>query len=273
MNLDKLKPVESDVIELSRNENSINTANFDIKSLAEKFKAETKRDLSGVTPRFDETEIKELIELCKIDKDTVVYLTEQRAPSIFKGLLPQCRFSYNKIKSFIENTGNNKEFLKYLVEAKKSNNEPLNSGARIENLLKLARIDINTARSVADIDTISKDNISSLLSLYKTNPEHYKKLMESGVLSLIKDEKISVEIFDAVGEHRLLSEAILNDIIKMKNNESLVKVLNDKMNFENFSKYVKKEMFLNINQNCMLTIMAKRLNYILQKKSLKSFSL
>jgi len=65
----------------------------------------------------------------------------------------------------------------------------------------------------------------SLLNMSNKNPDAYRLMEESGVFEMINNNKLDSNILKSVGYNKTLNDEVLNDIVKMQNNESSIKIL------------------------------------------------
>lgn len=241
INTADLRYLKEDVCEFSGTKKTIGSLSpqkIAERVLKNKFKNEKSIDYNGRRQRFPDTAVNGLIELCKRDKELVLYLVAQKAPHGLKGYPDYGRFCYDNIKELVDLSAVNKPFLIELVSAKTANNRPAHSVNHIVNLMEFSKMEPETAKKLADI--IFPENIvSNMINLHNTNPKNYKKIMETGVFDLIKEGKISPKVLDNVGENQFLSPRILDDIKKIKENKSPVKALAGDIDINNISKYVK----------------------------------
>lgn len=266
LNLGNLKPLEKDVCIITPAKKTPNASlpvslqSVD-KALINKFSQETLRDLGGEWQRFSREEINGLIKLCKTDKELVIYLVDQKAPHYLRGFAQQGRFVFSDIKWFTElfTDNRNKDFKKFLIElidAKTSDGKPLNRTSRIKNLMQLGTKDFAVAKNIADTD-ISADEVKNLFELIETNPQNYKDIVDSGLFDLIKQGRINHDILSGIGAQKTLSKAVLQDIRKIKNNETYVKTLPELADMNNIYKYTgngevfeyKSKLYINDNGN------------------------
>lgn len=124
-----------------------------------------------------------------------------------------------------------------IIELKKK--DPL----LIENILKaqwpdgsLRFIKVETMELLFEISAINKPRFEYLLfeikpssinsnvlkSLCKMKDSRFNKMVDSGVFELIKEGKISPEILAPIKEHTYMSDKLLRDLKKIKNNEACV---------------------------------------------------
>ena len=133
------------------------------------------------------------------------------------------------------------------------NGKPLDGYTIIENL-KAKNIDAdiiarqNPAKGISytteDINNlaskygISSGNAYGLLRLRSANAKRYNKIIDSGLLDLIKQGKIDESILKNIDENTFLSNRTLKDIRKIANGESLITTLRNPSELSNISKYV-----------------------------------
>lgn len=78
----------------------------------------------------------------------------------------------------------------------------------------------------------------TFLALCKMKDSRYNKMVDSGVFELIKEGKLSAELLSPIRNHTYMSDRLLGDIKKIKNNEPCVPTLPSGINLSNISKYV-----------------------------------
>lgn len=238
INVADLRYLKEDVCEFSGVRRLIKPKKFIDRVLIKKLKNETVSDFGGYRPRFEKNEIDGLLELCKRDKELVLNLVERKAPHYLRGYPQQGRFHYEDIKEFVDLSANDKTFLLDLVNAKSPNNEPAHGARYIKNLLKLSKVDQNTAKKIADM-SIPEKVVKNMLDLLETNSKNYRDIIETGLFDLVKEGKVSAEMLDGIGKHKFLSEKVLSNLHKIRNNKSAVEILPKEAAIENISKYVK----------------------------------
>lgn len=145
-------------------------------------------------------------------------------------------------------TGNPEAFSKIALTTNENNLEFLkkclqNGTLDPESLFKLKMIGINPACK-NQLDKICEETYRPLLNVFKKNPKYsrecdffagniaqirienpelYKKLEDSKILDLVKDEKINPRILTSLNKNSELTPEILSDAKKLFNGESIVK--------------------------------------------------
>lgn len=164
------------------------------------------------------------------------------------------RFEASAFQDIIDNikTQQDLDNLQKLLDMR-INGKPLDGYAIIENL-KSKNIDAdiiarqNPAKGITytteDVKNlvneygISSSNAYGLLRLRSANAKRYNKIVNSGLLDLIKQGKIDESILKNIDENTFLSNRTLKDIRKIANGESLITTLQNPSELSNISKYV-----------------------------------
>lgn len=144
----------------------------------------------------------------------------------------QTQDDYNKVVSIMKNNDDTWQILQILnglTPYKKTN---VDFRGYPQTLAEISKI----------IDTDGKISYESkiLIELKEKNPSRYKKIIDSGLLDLIKEKRVSRNIVHSSDKYgRILSDNVLNDIIKIKNDVPLVTTIKNSKEFNEISKHVK----------------------------------
>lgn len=80
--------------------------------------------------------------------------------------------------------------------------------------------------------------ITKLAELNSTNPKRLKKILDSGLFDLIKQNKIDSSILKNIGENTFLSNRTLADIKKIHDDEPIIKTISSNADLTKISSYV-----------------------------------
>ena len=170
-------------------------------------------------------------------------------------------FTYQEIINNIK-TQQDLDNLKKLLDMN-INGKQLSGQVIIDNLKK-GTIDIDDIRTAnapkgipySDDEVFAlgdKYNMSTvyahrLLKLRSSNLKRYNKIVDSGLLDLIKDGKVNIKILQNIDENTFLSNRTLKDIRKIANGESLITTLKNPSELSNISKYVENGEVCELNE-------------------------
>ena len=139
---------------------------------------------------------------------------------------------YNKVVSLMKNNNDTWQIIRILNGQSPYKKFNVDLRGYPQTLAEISKI----------IDTDGKVSYESkiLMELKETNPSRYKKIIDSGLLDLIKEKRVSRNIVCSSDKYgRILSDNVLNDIIKIKNNDPLVTTIKNSKEFNDISKYVR----------------------------------
>lgn len=144
----------------------------------------------------------------------------------------QTQDDYNKVVSLMKNNDDTWQIIRILNGQSPYKKTNIDFKGYPQTLAEISKI----------IDTDGKISYESkvLMELKETNPSRYKKIIDSGLLDLIKEKRVSSNIVCSSNKYgRILSDNVLNDIIKIKNNVPLVTTIKNSKEFNDISKHVK----------------------------------
>ncbi len=172
--------------------------------------------------------------------------------------------------------GNLQKLLKMEVNGKKLD------GHTIIECLKSGNVDtFAIARQMAskgltythgDINKLaSKYNIrnsyaKNLLELRSNNAKRYQKIVDSGLLDLIKQGKVDESILKNLDENTFLSNRTLKDIRKIANGESLITTLRSQSDLSNISRFVENGDVCELNGKLFVNDNGKAVEIKLSKQ-------
>ncbi|MGN0031037.1 MAG: hypothetical protein ACI37Q_03685 [Candidatus Gastranaerophilaceae bacterium] len=166
----------------------------------------------------------------------------------------QNRFEALAIQDMLNNVKNQTDLdnLEQLLKMKVNGN-PLDAFTIIENLKK-GNVDIDAIAKSIKTETVAfsltdKTNLinqygiqpkyaAGLLALRASNLKRFNKIIDSGLLDLIKQGKIDESILKNIDNNTFLSNRTLKDIRKIANGESLITTLKNQSDVANIGKLV-----------------------------------
>lgn len=113
---------------------------------------------------------------------------------------------------------------------------------------------------------ISTDNAKRLVMLRASNKKRYDKIMNSGLLDLIKQGKVDESILKNIDENTFLSNRTLKDIRKLANGESLITTLKKQSDLSNISKFVENGDVCELNGKLFVNDNGKAVEIKLSKQ-------
>lgn len=194
------------------------------------------------------------------------------------------RFESSAIQEMINNVKSQKDLdnLKELLMLE-VNDQPLNGHTIIESLKSgtvdpeaIAKMNPHNGVPFRHLQSgiahikgkypISTDNAKRLAILGVSNKKRYDKIMNSGLLDLIKEGKVDESILKNIDENTFLSNRTLKDIRKLANGESLITTLKKQSDLSNISKFVENGDVCELNGKLFVNDNGKAVEIKLSKQ-------
>ncbi len=91
-----------------------------------------------------------------------------------------------------------------------------------------------------EFPNLSRYYSNKLSEIYRTNPERYQQMKESGLFQLIEEGKVSEKIFENIGENKYFTENFLKDIKKVYQEKPLITEIPNRTDLKDIGKFVEE---------------------------------